>query len=169
MEEVRKHAKGNIWLLDNFSFPKLVWPENNPILKSDCLHKRVYELFRDFLDDFSFTQMTTNPTRQNNVLDLFLTTNPTLVRQVNCLPGLSDDDMVIANCYIKPSVLKQKPRKVQIFRKADWSKLKSLMADFRDRFINEHFGKSDEDFWNELKTAIDQFSTQCIPTKLIRG
>ena len=77
--------------------------------------------------------------------------------------------MVIANCCIKPSVLKQKPRKVQIFRKADWSKLKSLMADFRDRFINEHFGKSVEDLWNEFKTAIDQFSTQCIPTKLIRG
>ena len=43
------------------------------------------------------------------------------------------------------------------------------MADFRDRFINEHFGKSVEDLWNEFKTAIDQFSTQCIPTKLIRG
>ena len=43
------------------------------------------------------------------------------------------------------------------------------MADLRDRFINEHFGKSVEDLWNEFKTAIDQFSTQCIPTKLIRG
>ena len=169
VEEVRKHAKGNIWLLGDFNFPKLVWPENNPILKSDCSHKQVYELFLDFLDDFSFTQMTTDPTRQNNVLDLFLTTNPTLVQQVNCLPGLSDHDMVMANCCIKPSVLKPKPRKVQIFRKADWSKLKSLMADFRDRFINEHFRKSVEDLWNEFKTAIDQFSTQCIPTKLIRG
>ena len=155
--------------IGDFNFPKLVWPENNPILKSDCSHKQVYELFLDFLDDFSFTQMTTDPTRQNNVLDLFLTTNPTLVQQVNCLSGLSDHDMVIASCCIKPSVLKQKPRKVQIFRKADWSKLKSLMADFRDRFINEHFGKSVEDLWNEFKTAIDQFSTQCIPTKLIRG
>ena len=43
------------------------------------------------------------------------------------------------------------------------------MADFRDIFINEHFGNSVEDLWNEFKTAIDQFYTQCIPTKLIRG
>ena len=113
--------------------------------------------------------MTTEPTRQNNILDLFLTTNPTLVWRVNCLPGLGNHDMVIADCSIKPSMQKIKPRKVQIFRKADWSKLKSLMAEIRDKFINEHLGRSVEDMWNEFKTALDQFSSQCIPIKLIRG
>ena len=90
------------------------------------------------------------------------------MRRVNCLPGLGDHDMAIAYCSIKPSMQKQTPRKVQIFRKADWSKLKSLMAGFRD-FIQEHLGKSAEDMWNEFTTAFNQFSSQCIPTKRIRG
>ena len=43
------------------------------------------------------------------------------------------------------------------------------MADFRDKFINEHLGRSVEDLLNEFTTALEQFSSQCIPTKLIRG
>ena len=54
--------------------------------------------------------MTTDPTKQ--CLGFFSNYNPHPVYQVNCLAGLSDHDMVIANCCIKPSVLKQKPRKV---------------------------------------------------------
>ena len=45
VEEVRKHAMGNIWLRGEFNFPKLVWIENSPILKSDCSYKQVYEFF----------------------------------------------------------------------------------------------------------------------------
>ena len=147
VEEVKEHANGDIWLLGDFNFPKLVWPETNPILKSDYSYKQVYELFLDFLDD----QLYPNDHWSD-------TTKQCLGSISNCKPHpgaagklptwsyivtiSSDHDMVIAICCIKPSVLKQTSRKVQIFRKADWSKLKSLMADFRDRFINEHFGKS---------------------------
>ena len=38
-----------------------------------------------------------------------------------------------------------------------------------DKFINGHFWRSVEDLWNEFTTALDQFSSQCIPTKLTRG
>ena len=127
VENVRKKAKGNIWLLGDFNFPKFTWPENQPNMNPDCSHKQTYNLFRDFLDDFSFTQMVKEPTRYNNILDLFLTTNPTLIKSVACLPGLSDHDMVIAECALKPTPLKQKPRKAQLFRKADWPRLKSLL------------------------------------------
>ena len=60
--------------------------------------------------------MITQPTRYGNILDLFLTTNPTLVEQVSCQPGLSDHDVVIAQCALKPTVERQKPRKVPVFQ-----------------------------------------------------
>ena len=34
VENVRKKAKGNIWLLGDFNFPKFTWPENQLGLQS---------------------------------------------------------------------------------------------------------------------------------------
>ena len=138
-------------------------------MNPDCSHKQTYNLFHDFLDNFSFTQMVKEPTRYNNTLELFLTTNPTLTKSVACLPGLSDHDMVIAECALKPIPLKQKPRKAQLFRKADWLRLKSLLSDYQDKIITNHHGKSVDDLWTEFTSALERFSSECIPTKMVLG
>ena len=39
--------------------------------------------------------MVTEPTRLNNTLDLFFTNLPTLIQEVEVVPGLSDHDAVI--------------------------------------------------------------------------
>lgn len=86
------------------------------------------------MNDYGFSQMVNQPTRFENTLDLFLTTNPTLVEEVGCLPGLSDYDMVTTTCALKPTVQRQKPRKVYVFSKADWPKLKTLVKDYQTKF-----------------------------------
>ena len=43
------------------------------------------------------------------------------------------------------------------------------MADFKDRFIAEHIGKPVDLLWTEFTEALEKFSSQCIPTKLVRG
>ena len=116
--EVKKKAKGNIWLLGDFNLPNLTWPENTPTFKPNCSQTKTNDTFLDIVNDFGFTQMVTQPTRHGNILDLFLTTNPTLIQQVSCKPGLSDHDMVTAHCSLTPVAQKAKPRKVPIFRKA---------------------------------------------------
>ena len=167
LEDVQKHAKGNIWLLGDFNFPYLTWPDNQPLLKPDF--SLVYEKFLDMIEDFHFVQMVTEPARQNNILDLFLCTKPTLFNHIGCHAGIGDHDLVTAQCSLKPSVHKQKLRRVQLFKKADWPKLKFLMADFKDRFIAEHIGKPVDLLWLEFTKALEKFSSQCIPTKLIWG
>ena len=106
---------------------------------------------------------------EEDTLDLFLTTNPTLITQVSCQPGLSDHDMVIAHCSLTPTTQKQKPRKVPIFRKADWSKFKSLMRDYQQKFLSSHIGKSVEELWNGFTSTLDLYSSQCIPVKTFSG
>ena len=169
IEEVNKKAKGNIWILGDFNLPKLTWPDSIPTLKPDCAFKQIYDTFLDFINDFSLTQMVTQPTRQGNTLDLFLTTNPTLIQQVSCQPGLGDHDMVMANCTLSPTTQKLKPRKVPLFRKADWPKFKSLMKDYQQKFMNSHLGRSVEELWNDFTSTLDTFSSQCIPVKTISG
>ena len=75
----------------------------------------------------------------------------------------------MANCTLSPTTQKLKPRKVPLFRKADWPKFKSLMKDYQQKFMNSHLGRSVEELWNDFTSTLDTFSFQCIPVKTISG
>ena len=74
--------------------------------------------------------MVTSPTRGQYILDLFFTTNPTLVYDVTIVPCLSDHDIVLAQVNVKPEVTKQVPRNIPLYKKANWHQLKQFMRDF---------------------------------------
>ena len=65
----------------------------------------------------------TLPTKGHHILDLFLTINPTLVDNVSITSGLSDHDIVLIQVNVKPEVLKQVPRNIHLYKKADWDQL----------------------------------------------
>ena len=73
----------NIWVLD---FPKLSWDDDDvSIIKLGCS----CEDFIEMLNDFNLSQVVREATRGDNILDLFLTTNSTLVNSLYIYPGLS--------------------------------------------------------------------------------
>ena len=51
--------------------------------------------------------MVRDPTIQGYILDLFLTTNHTLVNSVNIIPGLSDHEIIEVVVDIKPASTKK--------------------------------------------------------------
>ena len=150
VSRVREHSD-NVWVLGDFNLPKLSWPENSPEMKPDCSYKQVYEYFLSTIADYNLTQVVTEPTRQDNVLDLFLTTNPTLINKVNCSPGLGDHDIVSAEAMLKPTLQKQKPRKVLLFGKADWPTLKAKMKLYQESFLSDHLVKTVEELWTDFQ------------------
>ena len=64
-------------------------------------------------------QMVTSPTRGQNILDLIFTTSPTLVDDITVVPGLSDNDIVLAQVNVKPEVTKQVPCNIPLYKKAN--------------------------------------------------
>ena len=78
------------------------------------------EIQQDVLDhaDFKPTQVHDKSTREENILDLVLTTNPPLIKSTNNTPGLSDHDIVVYGSDI--NYAKQKPWKWFLFSKAKW-------------------------------------------------
>ena len=159
VSQVRSHSD-NVWILGDFNLPKLTWPESVPEFRLDCSHKQVYDFFLNLIHDYNFTQVVSEPTRQDNILDLFLTTNPTLITEVKCSPGLGDHDLVSAKALLKPSQHKQKTRNVLLFSKADWQKLKSKMKVYQQSFISNHLGKTVEELWTDFTTTLDKFSQE---------
>ena len=75
-------VKGHTWVLGDFNFPKFCWADNIPTISPDCKYTHQYEEFIDLLNEFSLTQLVTQPTRYENILDLFLIDNPTPVKSV---------------------------------------------------------------------------------------
>ena len=77
-----------------FQSTKFSWEDNIPTLKQDCKYLSLYSDFADMLADHNLIQTVTKPTRYENVLDLFLTINSTLVNKVEIILGFSDHDIV---------------------------------------------------------------------------
>ena len=49
---------------------------------------------------------------------------------MSVLPGLSDHDIIMAEVNAKPTVMKQVPRNILPYRKADWDQLKEAMREY---------------------------------------
>ena len=67
---------------------------------------------------FNLSQIDREPTRQGNILDLFLTTNHTLVNSVNIIPDLSYHNTVKCVADTKPvstKNMKKAPRNVHLY------------------------------------------------------
>jgi len=160
-------TKNHIWVLGDFNMPGFTWPNNTPCLKADCRFPTLYSNFTDILDDHSLTQMVTEPTRYDNILDLFLTNNPTLVSKVSILPGIADHDMIYAEVSIRPKLNKQVPRSMHVYRRADWESLKRHMSDFKDSFLSTCEGRSVNQLWIEFRDTLLKGIDKFVPTKTL--
>ena len=86
--------------------------------------------------------MVSEPTRGDTILDLFQTSNHTLVNKVEIFSDISDYEISISNISVK--------------QKMSWSL--------------RHFQYSTvEEIWNALKTALDSGIQQFIPNKKLRS
>ena len=159
-------TQGNVWILGDFNNPKFSWDANHvPSIKQGCSFTDMYDDFMSMLDDFGLVQMVTEPTRCENVLDLFLTSNHTLVQQIKILPGIADHEIMVADVNLKPQIGRQKPRNVPLYRKADWDGFRKYFSDFASDFIIDYENKTVEDLWNSFKSTINQGISKFIPIK----
>ena len=97
LDELRKSLnknknshKGNTWLAGDFNLGDILW-ENQSIRKGSSFGPQCQQLI-DIANDFNLDQMVTEPTRGSNILDLFFTTNSSLVDKSTVIPGISDHD-----------------------------------------------------------------------------
>ena len=72
------------------------------------------------LVDPKLTQMVTESTSYENVLDLLLTKKSTRVNKVETMHGLSDHGIVYTEVGIRPQILSQTPMVMSVYKKADW-------------------------------------------------
>ena len=80
-------------------------------------------------------EVISEPTRGQNLLDLFCCNKPSLVKACISIPGISDHSIVLADCDINATINKKPPRKVYQWSKADWPLIKEHTVIFAKQFL----------------------------------
>ena len=60
----------------------------------------------DCIQECGFSQVINFPTRRNNILDIFFTNRPSLIRKCHTLPGISDHEIIYLESSMKSKLLK---------------------------------------------------------------
>ena len=93
-------------------------------------------------------------TREYNILDLLLTNSPTLFDTVSIVPGISDNEIVIAVVKLRPTIQKMKPRTVRIYSRANWEGMRYDMLEFQLSFLATCEGKIQSNYGRSLKVRL---------------
>ena len=164
-ESLARLPQGNdIWFAGDMNLPGIDWKTLN--IKPSCPTPGQHNQFIDILADNGLTQIVEIPTRCDNVLDLIAVNNPTLVSRIEVLPGIADHDAVFAEIDINPKRYNQKRRKIPLYKKANWNKIKEDMEKTYLKIQKETEVASTDHLWNIFKGDLLQAVTQHIPHKL---
>ena len=104
MEDVKELEKSlnlvsnkiNIILTGDFNCHDINW--DTMTVNQDAQDKEIQRAVMEVVTANSIVQIHEQPTRGNNLLDIVLTTNSSLIKSSNNAPGISDHDMVITDC-----------------------------------------------------------------------
>ena len=110
--------------------------------------------------------MNLQPTRNNNILDIFLTNHPALVSDIKVIPGISDHEAVCIECPITVKSVPSTKRKLYLYNKADFISINHLVTEFADTFLDNTTDTPIQDLWDAFKTMCMN-CLQFVPTKTV--
>ena len=93
LSKASKNKGCQIYLTGDFNLPNVDWV--NQSMPPGAQYAALSKHMLDITAEFGLEQVVTEPTRINNILDLFLTTNPSLVESSTLIPGLYDHDSIL--------------------------------------------------------------------------
>ena len=151
-------------LAGDFSVLEINWISHSimPQVKQPTLHQDLL----DITNDHGLTQMQTEPTRGKNTLDLFFTNNPSLVKNIQPIPGIGDHDMVLIDSHIKPHINKSKPRRIFKLKKSDWDTIRKDTVEFKSKLMTDHESYDADTNWNRLTSHIHTTMNKNIPSSM---
>lgn len=112
LEKLNGNKQKHLILCGDFNCPDISWDSLCVQNSTSTQDKHVQQLLIDLSVEFNLTQMHDKPTREQNLLDLVFTTNPSLIKSTSNAPGISDHAIVITDADIVPSYSYSKPRKI---------------------------------------------------------
>lgn len=135
LDKATKFPNAHFLIGGDFNFPDWDWATMS--LKPKPVHPRLHNSFIDMIHDHGLEQLVMESTRLKNTLDLFLTNSPQLIPRVEVIPGLSDHNIPYCEINIATQKIRQSPRKIPLYKKADWESMKMALKDLQAELVRE--------------------------------
>ena len=146
---VKNNPRATIILGADFNAGDINWQSNS--VPETSSQKTLCTNIIDTLDNNNLSQLVRNPTREENILDLYCTNKPNLISDIRNVPGLSDHDFIVVDSTFKAVTSKKQPRRIYKWAKANWEEMK----------------KDTMDFVNNLLTAESEATVQVMYSKFL--
>ena len=172
INRIPRDKGAHLWLGGDFNLPDINWEVETVAHYGSysTLSNQLLTVMRDsFLD-----QVVMEPTRitetTSNTLDLFFTSNKTLINKVEILPGISDHEAVyVIDSSLRPMKVNIPARKVYQYREADYKSMKEELKSFQKEFEEKAPTADVNELWTIFKYKIHSLMDQYVPSKLLRG
>ena len=124
------------------------------------------ELLLEMCGTYNLEQVVDKPTCGNKILDLFFTTNSTLIGSVEVMPALGDHGCVKIQTLVFTRLARPIKRKIFLYSKGNFSDMKKELLDFSSVYISQFNRRSLQENWDILKNKLSTLMEECIPTKM---
>ena len=153
----------NIILGGDFNFGDINWEQED--VNTGAQNTSACNPIINMLHEFHLTQTQREPTRGDRVLDLHITCRPTLVKTTTVVQRISDHDgAIVVDSTQSPVINRKSPRKVFVFSKAWWLKMKEDMQSWSQGFTRALYDHTVEDNWK--KSHLNDTMATNIPMKI---
>ena len=163
-EKIRNNPKTTLILGGDFNAGGINW--DNCTVDHDATNRPLKEKLISILDEAGLKQMQREPTRGQNLLDLFCCNKPLLIKSINSIPGISDHNIVLADCKLKPSIITKPQRKIYQWSKADWRSIREQTVVFAENFLASASTRNTNENYNTFKEYLEEIMSSKILTKL---
>ena len=160
MQQVDAKGKGNIWVGGDFNLPDIDWSDVK--LLPGNVNVNLSNSLIDLMNDMALTQVVDHPTRKNSILDLFFTSNATLVNRFTTTPPLTvkaDHDIVFVDLNTRPHLPKQSQNTRYLYNKADWEGMRKKMSSYRLPVAPV------QEQWDNLEATIKSLVESFVPSR----
>ncbi len=165
------NTNSHVLLGGDFNAPDIDW--ENEQVKPTSSRPGLHSSLLETINDAGLVQIVDQPTRNNNILDLLLTNNSTLITRHSITPGLadtSDHDNVAVEINLRPKKMTRPPRPILQFGKQNTQKITEELDMLHQEFQNLDSTSTDtESLWQKFKSGVQGIIQRNIPTKLSKG
>ena len=166
LEEIsHSNPLATLWLGGDLNLPDINW-DHNTIARNQyplCINER----FIESLQDCHLHQLVNFPTRNNNILDIFATNKPDLIRKCEALPGISDHEIILIKALTSINYQTPIRRKVYLWNKTSFDQIKEDFTDFSSSFVSDNsLDTNIDELWVAFKSKCINILSEQVPSKL---
>jgi hypothetical protein len=162
-DKFRNNPHCTVILGGDFNAGDIDW--NTHTAHDHSQNKQINQRIASVISSSGLTQIQTEPTRNDKILDLLCTNKPGLFKAIHSIPGISDHDIILADCDLKSQYAKKPSRRIFLWNKVDLIELKRLATSFSNTFLSLAGGRSVNSNYEAFKKFITDLKAKHIPSK----